>query len=289
MNFNFFKSLIVSSMAALAFTSCIGDSEDVVTDQTLAQCLTYTTDVTTKAQSFNNISFSAKYNYTNNTVDVAIYGMVLPIAGSDNGKALPKMEFKSLPWTMNSMGWKVVDLDNVKPVITGMADVPVFDEFEFCLVDVFSDQNYTPGLMYKFEVDSKYEVNGRCVTGTTKSVSPEGAGYIPENDNAVKVKPTYWIDFDFKDSKADIYLYSAKFLSNMPSLNLEFPDVPFTVKDGKIVLEIANLTPEYNNRPFDAFPISQLKATVDFAKGMTLDFHCGYRGDDYTVNIDCKY
>lgn len=289
MNFNFIKSLLLSGVTALAFASCGGDGEDTITDQTLAQCLTYSTDVTSKAQSFNKISFSAQYNYSNGTVDVAIYGIVLPVAGSDNGRALPKMEFKSLPWKMNSTGWKVVDVENVKPVISGMSDVPTFDEFEFCVADIFTGDSYTPGIIYKFELDSKYEINGCCMTGTTKSVSPDGVTYTPETDGNVSIKPTYWVDLDFEDSTADIYLYSAKFLGNMPSLNLEFPDVPFTVKDGKVVLEKDNLTPEYNNRPFDTFPISQLKATIDYAKGMTLDFHCGYRGADYTVNIDCKY
>ena len=75
----------------------------------------------------------------------------------------------------------------------------------------------------------------------------------------------------------------------MPSLNLEFPDVPYKIENGKVVLEAANLTPEYNGMPFPSFPISKLKATIDYSKGMTLDFHCGYRGSDYTVNIECKY
>lgn len=289
MNFNFIKSLLFTGVASLAFVSCGGNSEDPITDQTLAQCLTYSTDITSKAQSFNKISFSAQYNYSDGTVDVAIYGMVLPVAGSDKGLALPKMEFKSLPWKMNSTGWKVVDVENVKPVIVGMADAPMFNGFEFCVADIFTGGNYTPGIIYKFGIDSKYKVNGCCMTGTTKSVSPDGVAYIPETDINVSVKPTYWVDLDFENSTANIYLYSAKFLGNMPSLNLEFPDVPFVVKDGNVVLEKANLIPEYNNRPFDAFPISQLKATIDYAKGMTLDFHCGYRGADYTVNVDCKY
>lgn len=291
MNIKSIRTILFSCAFVSLLSACNSDDEGgSVVDQTMAQCLTCSTDETTKAQSFNKISFATQYNYSNNTVDVTIYNIVLPVAGSPDGTLLPKMEFKSLPWKFNSQGWKVVDVENVKPMIGGMTDATLFDEFYFCIADVFdSTGKYTPGILYSFEINSRYDVEGCCMTGTTKSTSPDGVAYIPENDSQTRIKPTYLVDFDFEKSTADIYIFAAKFLGNMPSLNLEFPDVPYKIENGKVVLEAANLTPEYNGMPFPSFPISKLKATIDYSKGMTLDFHCGYRGSDYTVNIECKY
>lgn len=283
------KFLSVLSAAVILMPSCNSDDTDSITDQTLAQCLTYSVDVTTKAQSFNKISFTAQYNYSNSTVDLGIIGMVLPKVGNSDGIAFPKMQFRNLPWRYNSAGWKVIDVENVKPEIAGMSEVPTFNELQFCLADIFSESGYTPGIMYDFEIDSRYDVKGCCMSGTTKSISPEGEVYSPESDSQATLKPTYLVELDFNESTADIYLYSAKFLGSMPSLNLEFPDVPYSIKNGKIELECASLTPEYNGRPFPSFPITQLKGTLDYSAGMKLDFHCGFRGADYTVNIDCKY
>ena len=75
----------------------------------------------------------------------------------------------------------------------------------------------------------------------------------------------------------------------MPSLNLVFPGVDISVDNGIIKLGSDALTPEYDNIPFDMFPISKLKGTVDFVAGTSIEFHCDYRGSDYTVKFEGKY
>lgn len=288
------KILFVAVAFNIGLTSCLGDSSDVVVEQSLGQCLSYAKDVNSYAQAFSNISFAAEYNSTNYTVDLTMTGLVLPVAGSTTGLSVPKMKFTGLPWSYNALGWKVIDVENVKPQIVGMNDVPVFKDLKFMLLDNFSDKGFAPGIVYEFEVSlaqALAEVTGCCMTGKTVSVAPDGSAYTPEDDPVIKDKnrPTYWVDFDFEDMKADIYLYNAKFLDRMPSLNLEFPDVPFTVSQGKVYLDCAALTPVYDGVPNKGFPISQLKGTVDFSEGMSLSFHCNFKGADYSVTFDGKY
>lgn len=291
------KALFLSCIAALCLAGCTNSSSEVTIDQILGQCLTYSKDRNTNAQNFNRISFSAQFNYTNYTVDLVITGLELPQAGSATGVQFPKMELNGLPWSYDKNGWKVIDVESVKPSIVGINDVPLFKKLHFMLLDIFNGDQYTPGIMYDFLVEfgngedkNEADVVGCCMTGKTVSTAPDGIEYCPEDGQTnEKSKPIYWINFDFVTSKADIYLFNAKFLSNMPSLNLVFPDVPFTVSEGVFLLASEALTPEYNGVPYPSFPISQLNGTLDFKAGMKLAFHCNFRGSDYSVEFDGMY
>lgn len=298
MKSNYFKTIILSFVSLVLAGSCTTSSDEVVEDQILGHCLSYSEDLDSRARSFDRLSFTAQYNYSSYTVDLTVTGVVLPQAGSTTGQRLPKMTFKSLPWMYNKHGWKEINVSNVTPEITGVSEPPSFKSLNFMLLDVFNGATYAPGIQYDFVVDNDFsgndssvEIVGCCMNGKTVSTDPTGVSYIPEEDNnlAEKNRPAYWIDFDFEKSKADIYLYNAKFISSMPSLNLVFPGVDITVASGSIDLSCAALTPEYDNIPFESFPITQLKGTVDFISGTTLEFHCNYRGSDYTIKFEGKY
>lgn len=290
MNITSLKTILLSFALLNFISSCSNDSSDLITDQTLAQCLTYTKDAETQAQNFNKISFSAQFNYTTNTVDLSISGLTLPVAGNSDGVTYPKMTFKNLPWYLNIQGWKVVDVSSVYPEINGYAEFPEFNKLKFELVDLFdTNNNYHPGINYQFTINDSYESNGCCMTGTTVSTAPDGSTFSPESDAATTVKPAYWIDFDYKNSLADIYLYGAKFLQGMPSLNLVFPKVPFTTMQGAANLVCDELTPEYNGIPNPGVPVSNLNGTLNFTSGLKLNFNCNFRGTDYKVEIDAKY
>lgn len=281
-------------VCVIGLVSCQGESSDIVDDQTLGHCLTVAKDVNTHAQVISRLSFAAQYNYSSNTVDLVVTGIVIPKAGSVDGQAFPKMVFSGLPWSYNKYGWKVVEVKNVAPTITGISETPKFTNLQFLLLDAFDGEVYAPGIMYKFDMEygeSVVEINGCCMTGKTKSKA-NGAVYCPEDDTAVKEnqRPIYWVDFDFGTSKADIYIYNAKFLDKMPSLNMMvFEGVDFNVANGEFALACDALTPTYDGVPFPSFPISKLKGSINFSKGMSLEFHCDFRGTDYTVNFEGKY
>lgn len=287
------KAFVAGIVCLLSLGSCNSDSNDLVDNQTLGHCLTVAKDVTTNAQVTSRLSFAALFNYNSNLVDLTVTGIVLPKAGSVSGQAFPKMEFKGLPWSYNKDGWKVVEAKDVAPTILGVAETPKFKNLKFLLLDAFDGEKYTPGIMYKFEVEyneSVVEIQGCCMTGKTTSAA-NGNVYCPEEDSAVtdNQKPIYWVDFDFNTSKADIYIYNAKFLDRMPSLNMMFGGVDFSVVNGDIELSCDALIPTCAGVPFPRFPISKVKGTIDFTTGMKLEFHCDYSGTDFTVNFEGKY
>lgn len=294
MKFNCVKLFLPVLAVAAAFSSCDdSDSAGDVYESSLAQCLTYGQDVATYAQNFNKMSFSVQYDNSNRQVSLSIIGMILPEADG-NGVAVPHMEVNGLEWRYNSQGWKVVQAENVTPVITGMSVVPLFKKLQFDLADVFdSDGNYRPGIQYRMDIEylgSEYELVGCCMTGTTDVTDPDGAEYSPESDPAVRTKPVYWADFDYTASTADIYLYGAKFLGNMPSLNLVFPDIPYSIDNGNIILKADAFDPMFGGVANPAFPISGLSGRIDFStSSMKIDFTCNFKGSDYKVKIDSKY
>lgn len=288
---NLIKSFVLTLLFAPILVSCTGESSDFVADQSLGYCLSVTKAVDSRAQIANRLSFSAKYNYTTNVVDLTLTGLVLPTGG--NGQGLPKISLPQLSWKYNDKGWKVTEAENVVSQITGMSDVPVFSKIKFMLLDAFIGESYQPGILYKLDMnynDADYEIMGCCMTGKTVSKADETT-YIPEEDAAIPndKKPIYWVDLDFKSSKATIYIFNAKFLGAMPSLNMVFSDIDFSTNNGEVILDCNALIPTCEGTPFPRFPITKLKGTLDYTTGMNIEFHCDYNGTDYLVSFDGKY
>ena len=288
------KAILPLLAAAAMLVACGDTNEENTEESNLAQCLTYGENVVTHAQNFNKMSFIAKFDNADAAAEISIVGMVLPDAGNPNGISIPRMELRGLTWKYNSQGWKTVIAEDVTPVITGMSVVPQFKKIDFAIADVFdSHGNYRPGIQYRLAVEyqgNQFELVGCCMTGTTEATDPDGVAYVPEKDAAVKNKPVYWVDFNYADKTADIYMYNAKFLGAMPSLNLLFPAVPYTIESSKIMLGCDALTPTFGGMPFPTFPISALSGEIDYTTStMTLKFNCKFRGADYSVKVDCKY
>lgn len=286
-----FKAFASVFAAAIMMSSCTSsDNEPVTVNSNIGRCMTYIQDNNSKNEQYSTLTFGAEFNYTDYTVDLTISGLVLP-TGATGGDAYPSMVLKKLPWKFNKEGWRVINVKNVTPEITGMSVVPVFTEFNLLAADMFSDDgDYTPAFIYDFEIENRYEGKGALLSGRTTSTDPDGNFYIPEIDPSNHVRVAYWVDLNFDDKTADLYIYGAKFLNRMPSLNLEFPDIPFTYEyDGTIKLSMANLTPEYNGLPYPSFPISALKGTLNFRTGLDLEFNCDFRGVRYKVTFAGKY
>lgn len=286
---------VILSMLAVAamFGSCIDSDGENTYESSIGECLTYGENISKRASNFNKkMSFIAKYDNNAYTSDISIVGMQLPEVSSTID--IPRMELKGLAWKYNSQGWKTVTAENVTPVITGMSVVPYIKKLDFAVADVFdANGNYRPGIQYRISLefkDNEYELVGCCMTGTTVATDPDGVSYTPEADGTVNAKPVYWVDYNFAEEKADIYMYNAKFLGAMPSLNLMFPDVPYKIENGKIMLQSDALTPMFKGVPYPSFPISNLTGTIDYTtSSMNLNFTCNFRGNDYVVKVDCKY
>lgn len=298
-----FKTLAISAaIAVAAFTiSCShipdGNGGSIVMGQSVSDCVTRVEDNNgTYATSFTNLGFGLKYDYTNAVLEMSVTGISLP-DGSTNGIAYPTMKFKNLPFKYNTAGWKVVEVKNVQPTISGYNTAPMFTSVKFYLHDLTNNDNtYTCDVYYEFEIDGRYTLTGIYKKAVTKSVAPDGNAYITGTGGLSDRAAYYLVDYDFTNKTADFYIYRAQFHANMPALNLIVPGVPFTTaSDGTIInFEAASIVPLMQMpgapaTPNPAFPILDFKAEVSASVGLELSFKCNFRGDVYTVSASTNY
>lgn len=107
---------------------------------------------------------------------------------------------------------------------------------------------------------------------------------------------TYRFSIDEKSQTATLYIKNANFLQGMPQLGeMAFPGISYQVTHAdasnpastiaKINFSCDALTPEIAGRPFPAFPISALNATMNPGKSLVVSFICTYRGTPYNVTF----
>ena len=271
-----FLSLAAALTAAVALSSCNSDdNNEMLTGQTITKMTSVVESLDNPGSvSFCDLSFSLVYDYKGNTSDVQILGMKLA-----DGSQLPLMKFDKLAWSIKDY-WKVTDAVNVMPTVDGFGNVPMFETFNSAIKDQYSNQGaYTPGFFYDFVVNGQSRVYGPVYKGTTITTAPGGATFTNEDTK-------YVVTLNSSSSTATVEIFGASFIEGMPKLNLAFDAVPYTKDGDKYILTAASLTPSFGGTPFPRFPITGLKATLDFATGFDLEFTCGYNGEPYKVVAD---
>lgn len=271
-----FLSFAAALTATMAFTSCDSDDNDnTMTGQTISNMTSVVESLDNPGMvSFCDLSFALVYNYDNNTSNVQILGMKLA-----DGSQLPLMTFNGLRWITKDY-WKLTESYNVAPTVEGFGNIPMFENFNIALKDLYSSQgSYSPGFFYNFEINGSTRVYGPVYKGTTITTAPGGATFT--NDET-----KYVITVNSSSSTAKIEIFGASFIDGMPKLNLAFDAVPYTASGDRYVFSAASLTPSFGGTPFPRFPITDLKATLDFATGFNLEFTCGYNGQPYKVVAD---
>lgn len=101
---------------------------------------------------------------------------------------------------------------------------------------------------------------------------------------------TYRFEVDESNSTARLYIENANFLENMPQLGvMEFGGISFamTANGNERVATFAcdALTPEIAGRPYPAFPITDLEATMRPGKSLELNFICTFRNTPFQVTF----
>lgn len=271
-----FLSLVAALTATAAFTSCNNDdNNNPVTGQSISKMTSVVESLDEPGVvSFCDLSFSLVYDYKTNLSDIQILGMKLA-----DGSQLPMLTFKGLPW-QNKNYWKVTEAFNVMPTVEGFGNIPMFEFFGVALKDLYSSNGgYAPGFFYDFEIDGQTHIYGPVYKGTTITTAPGGATFTNEDTK-------YAITFNQSSSTATIQIFGASFIDGMPKLNMAFGSIPYIVNGDKYELSIGTLTPTFGGAPFNRFPITDLKATIDFTTGFDLEFTCAYNGQPYKVVAD---
>jgi len=128
-------------------------------------------------------------------------------------------------------------------------------------------------------------------TGTTVT-APVNA----PDDIYTSTTGTYRFTIDENANTATLYIQNANFLQGMPQLGeMAFPNITYSItrddaNDNTSSITTISftsdaLTPEIADRPFPAFPITDLTATMHPGKSLEVNFVCTYRGTPYTVSF----
>lgn len=103
-------------------------------------------------------------------------------------------------------------------------------------------------------------------------------------------KSTYMVTLN-DNGTAVVSINNADFLQGMPELGImNFRGIRYSVGNADpespvITLSCTELTPEIGERPFPAFPITELTATMVPGKKIDLSFICTYRTTPYKVTF----
>lgn len=261
---------------AVAFSSCDNnDNTDTILQYNFAQCYAVVTDANSiEPEAMPGVSVVLQANWSKGTAESIVTG--LNIGGSIYPAiALTEQKFK----LENNGTWGVItggkgQLNTGQTAFIEDYSLEWTDRAE--LVPTVS-REYDPALYFKFNLDGRYTVAGArqpfIMGGSTTSTPVNGQGYTSD-------KSLYVISLDFSTKLAKIKVSNANFAQGMPSINMEFPGIPFKVNaDASVVLDCKSLTPTIADVPQPNYPIVDLHAEIIPGRATsTLEFACNFRG-----------
>ncbi|MCH5221694.1 MAG: hypothetical protein J1F05_05115 [Muribaculaceae bacterium] len=250
----------------LAANGCnSGSKGDNIVESAFNNCFAYVSDGDA-GQFIPSLGYQVRINYTARTADVAIIGLK-----TLDGTTYPTITLTNLPWTYNEQtNWLVVSGRNIKSEISGFSNTPTFDSFTMRLNQRFIGSDYVPGLSLE------YSLNGNTVSssypkqtcfGVTTSSSEMTGNFRTDETN-------YYVIFDVEKGTVNITMQSSRFIEQMPALDIELKDIPFTL-DGRVASwSVDAITPTISDTPYEDFPITNLVGSFDFGGEYTMEFDC---------------
>ncbi len=287
---NILKTLTCAALAVAAagLSSCNSDGEtETIYEYRFLRCYGVVTDLRGEnpATVSPDISIMMQADWNSGDAKFELSGLSI---GSYN---YPVVAMHGSKWRqLSNSAW--AEASGLKTAALSTGAPVLIDDFKLLWNDrtelVPAVGVYDPALKFQFVLDGRYKIVGSrqpfCVGGTTVSVSPQGSSYTSDAS-------LYVIGLDFTNRLASIDIANANFAQGMPSLNMKFSGIPFTVDgDANVVLQSDALIPTIGDVPQPDYPISQLKCTVCPGQGRsTLEFVCSFRGAPFTVKADLGF
>ena len=270
------KIAITAALCALTLTACNDDKKttnDTITQQGLSECFAVVTDKTgaEATRVIYPVNITYLLNWTTAKCDATITGLTL------GGQNLPSINLTGMKWNLSEDGWGETEADRPNQNTGAIANAPVVTDFElewlFRLDLANATETYDPVCSFEFDLDSRYHYVGSrqpsYMGGNTTVTCPSLPAFSYED-------AIYSIKLDFTSMKADLTINGAKFNQMMPSLNMDFKNIPFTFghEQGSFKLTCGELVPEMNGRPMPGFPITNFEAIVFPGHDTELQFDC---------------
>lgn len=297
MKLKHFFVLPAVAILSLSMTSCLDDDDN---DSTSTQSWSYTNCFNAvqvagendwtytpspvynfKMQAFNNGTYKLSLSMSNIRLgnDIAITSFDIP------EQNLKTPANATAPWTL--------DLVDVVPANANASGI-VFDYIHLKFltrVDFTSSTTWKNNYVYElsFSVNGKYKVTVfptvMTFFGTTRVTNTSTNTIFQTTDTR------YAVTYDINKKKATIDLTGAKFLANMPAMNMTFADIDFHNDASSIWLEKDALTPSTVNggviTPYPNFPITNLTANIIPLGAAGLNFDCAANNmGNFHVHVD---
>lgn len=287
---NILKTLTCAALAMMAagLSSCNSDDNtETIYEYRFMRCYAVVTDLRGEnpATVSPEISIKMQADWDKGDAKFEISGL------SIGSYSYPIVAFDGSKWhQLSNSAW--AEASGLKTAALATGAPVLIDDFKLLWNDrtqlVPAVGVYDPALKYQFILDGRYKIVGSrqpfCIGGTTVSTSPAGTSYTSDAS-------LYIIGLDFTNRTASIDIANANFAANMPSLNMKFAGIPFTVdEDANVTLSSDALIPTIGDVPQPDYPISQLRCTVNPGQGRsTLEFVCSFRGAPFTVKADLGF
>ncbi len=262
-----FYSLILTAIAALGLTSCLGSSTGTVLSQDFSPyIITLATDVQTNESLTNT---SANYKVSTNT-DKGICSMTLTNLKLSDGSYV-NIEIPDQRYAFSEAGALVVKLPSFTSVYNGVSHTITDYNFEY-YSRYLNNQAY-PLIVSSFVVDNRNEVriiySPAYYWGTTVVTDSEGKVFTNKEQTAF-----YGVQFDADKKTANCIAWNMKFAENMPALNMLFKDLPYTLNQYSYTVSKDEIIPYIGDTPYPDYKITDFTMTGTWGGNQLLKFKC---------------
>lgn len=279
-------------IVSLAIVSCSNGDTDTTSKQYYSNSFHHVYNVMSGTYKvYDDSEYVFEFNYTDGTADVEIKKIRFA-----DGMPEINMSLEKLKWGYSNE-FRVISATDVIPVVNGepMQDY-LINSVKIEILDRYVGAYYEPVVNICFLVNNVFKVTAVqeniVYFGQTNVVSTLGENPFDTNLSIYQVS----IDDDLT---ADIRISGAKFAQGMPSLDMEFEDIPVVVNSGYgYSLACDRLIPEINDTPYPNYEISNLSGSGVFSSGLNLSFVCnikkttsagGVEVTPYTVNSNLNF
>lgn len=193
------------------------------------------------------------------------------------------MRLEGLKFTTSSTGSQLVTGSEIVPLVDGQPyEQYVITSFRCEILDY--GENYLPVINITYTINQAFRITAiptlSCFYGSTQ-VSNAAA-----STEYATAAPVYKVSIDVPTMTATLDIEGAKFADMMPSMDMQFGDIPVTVNNSGYELECESLVPTIGSVPYPDYVITNLVGVVNFTSGMKLGFDCM---GVFSVNADLKY
>lgn len=258
---------ITALISGVTLTSCLGDPENVITQDLSPYTFVYVVDNQTNQLSSisDAATFVMKTELNSNKVDISIDNLKLP-----DGRYI-SLTVPSQTATITDQGATHLQI----PYFTSVSNGYTYNVSDFNMdyyIRYFNGQNFSL-LVCNYTVDSRYSVRvvytPAYYWGATQVVDSEGKVF-----NNTSMSSFYGMSFDINTGKGKLALVGAKFAEEMPAMNMVFPDIPYTLNQMGFSFKTDAVTPLINNVPFPSYKITDLEITGYYGSPVIVKFTC---------------